>query len=122
MKNVLKLSAIFCFVLLLTSCEKDKERIQVQASSEDRSSFKDEDEEIIFVNIPTILGSLTLTQEQHNAGVTANLVGIDVSYDETTIVSLQGTYAFTNVPVGTYRRKILVGSALNDMVTYIVNY
>jgi len=118
----MRLSAIFCFVLLLASCEKDREIIKTQALTENINSFKDEDEEIIIADVPTILGHLSLTTQQITTGATVNLVGVDVTYDVTTNVSIQGDYIFNNVPIGTFKRKVFIGGVLDDITTYIVKY
>lgn len=122
MKNLIQLSAIFCFVLLLASCEKDRENIETQALTENMNSFKGEDDEIIFVHIPTILGHLPLISQQITDETTVNLVGVDVIYDVTTIVNIQGDYTFNNVPVGIFKRTVFIGGALDNVATYIVQY
>lgn len=122
MKNVLKLSAIFCLIFLLMSCEKDREITPVQLANQTENSFKIEDETISYVNVPTILGSFSTSQQKREEGVIANLVGINNNYDETTILNLSGIYSFTNVPVGTYERKIFIDGILENTITYIVLY
>lgn len=123
MKTLAKILSIICFVLLLTSCEKDREKIQINSFSETSTNLKGEDDaDIIFAEVPTIHEHLFLTSQQLAAGVNVNLVGVDVTYDVSTTLDQNACFTFYNVPSGTLKRKVYIGGVLENTITYIVQY
>lgn len=123
MRNLAKISSIICFVLLLTSCEKDREKIDAHIITENQSELKGEDDDTILqVAVPTIHGQESFTSTERALGITANLVGIDVTYDATTVPDLEGHFYFYNLVPGNYMRKIYIGGVLDSSQAYEVDY
>ena len=123
MKNLAKITSMICFVLLLTSCEKDREIINTPATIETQSEFKgEEDETILVVAVPTIHGQESFTSSERALGITANLVGINVTYNESTVPDLEGHFYFYNLEPGNYVRKIYIGGVLDSSQNYEVDY
>ena len=123
MRNLAKIFSIFCFVLLLSSCEKDREELNTANFTENQSDFKgEEDDTILVVAVPTIHGQESFTSAERAMGISANLVGVNVSYNETTVPDLEGHFYFYNLEPGNYMRKIYIGGVLDSSQSYEVDY
>jgi len=122
MKNLVKLTALFCMILFFASCEKDHDPIE-PSSSEVISNFKDEnDHVIIYSGVPTIQGHITLTYQEIESGVTIVLSSSNLNYNKTETVDENGDYIFNNLAIGTYNRKIYIGGVLSSINTIRVQY
>jgi len=122
MKNLVKLTALFCMILFFASCEKDHDPIE-PSSSEVYSNFKDEEEDdVTVVGNPSIQGHLTLTYQEIESGVTIVLSSTNLNYNKTKTVDENGDYIFNNLAIGTYNRKIYIGGILSSINTIRVQY
>lgn len=123
MKHLAKISSIICFVLLLTSCEKDSEKINTQTLTESTSDFKGEDDDTILVlAVPTLHENIYISPYQSSSEFIVYLIGTNVSYSSNTLPDAEGDFYFYNLIPGSYVRNIYLGGILSSSQSYEVDY
>jgi hypothetical protein len=124
MKYLVKISSIICFVVLLSSCDKDREKEEPQTLSETNINYKaaGEDDDILFVDVPKIHGQVVLSLGEESLGASIVLTGTNISYEQSLIPDTDGYYSFDNLQAGSYQSKTYIGGVLSSVSNYIVSY
>lgn len=118
MKKVFSIFMLLGVFVFVSSCQK--ENLKTESNNQIENEFKDEEDDPILGNVPTVHGQIIITPTQRASGIEITFEGLTVSYYSSTEPDINGNFTFYNVVAGTYLRKTYVGGSLTETVTYVV--
>lgn len=121
MKNIFKILSLIVFVMLISSCQKDNVLLHQENETESQFKCADEDD-IIFVQNPIILGQIIVTLKERALGIIIELKCGDIAYLKNTGIDEGGNFSFIDLQPETYTRNVFIGGQLISSTTYRVSY